>query len=796
MNRLAAWVACLLLVMALSPPAAGSQGRRVAVVLDTSGSMERTDPQRYAVQITKILADLLKDEDELTAIRIPRISLLGLLGRGDYGNCSAPASSSLALTLDGRDRSGFKDRLDAMATYDTNNYFAPPIRTAIRALSLEPDHDRMLLIVADSGGFGPCEPPLTRELSRLHTSGATVAAVNLGGVGAFEGNPAFDFTIGARNAEELISAVARVYQRFLGSKRVQTGRVDGLIDVTIDPHVAEAYLVVAADGSLSPLGQAGTNPGAAEIDLDYRGGGTTQGLDGRVRGYRIVRLKAPEAGHWRFRASGLGGSAGWLLVQDSAVGVRLVSAAQAPRNVATVLQAELYDRITGRRIDEPCDLPGLDIRTRVEGREVHFRDDGTGGDRDAGDCTFSATATFEQSGKQELAVELETADLARTVRLEAEVVDLAWRIEPKTPERAHVGTPVRLEAEVEPVVPGVEAASPDEVVVSSGGAEIARLNDDGSAPDEAAGDRVYSGAWTPSEPSEVPLEYEARGGAPTQGGKGRLEVLGVLELGEVPAVRFGRLGSGDVAASALDLSGAKVEGTYELRLSSTYQASRSLLEIDAGNGWVPLGSQPVVVELTKGGRRTWPLRLRVADCPQEVSQDQRFEIVADSTDPTGAAVRAAAELTATVVPDPWLRCWWPVLVLGLGLGLVGVVVHGFWSPSRFSRRLGVVLSPEEDMTEGYPHSIRQCRGTGVGFYRDATVYVRDDFRLSGKARGSIARFRADGSRVRIRPEPGASIWRRTADDEWERLPPEETPARFGTTYRTDPPTLFFELTNA
>jgi len=795
MRRLAVCAVCSLLAMSLSSAIAGAQGRRVAVVLDTSGSMQRTDPQRYAVQMTKILADLLKDEDELTAIRIPRASLLGMLGRGDYGNCSAPASSSLALSLDRRDRPGFKSRLDTMATYDTNNYFASPIRTAIQALSLASGHDRMLLIVADSGGLGPCDTPLTRELSRLHASGATVAAVNLGGAGAFEGNPAFDFTIGARDAEGLISAVARVYQRFLGSKRVQTGRVDGVVDVTIDPHVAEAYLVVAADGSLAPLEQAGSNPGASGIDLDYRGGGTTRGLDGRVRGYRIVRLRVPEPGSWRFRASGLGGSAGWLLVQDSAVGIRLVSSARAPRNVATVLEAELYDRITGRRIDEPCNLPGLDIRTEVEGREVHFSDDGTGGDREAGDCTFSATATFSKSGRQDLAVELETADLDRTVRLEAEVVDLAWRLEPRSPDQAQVGTPVRLEAEIEPMVPGVEAARPDEVVVSSAGTELARLTDDGSAPDEAAADHVYSGTWTPAEPSDVPLEYEARGGAPTQGGQGTLEVLGVLDLGSVPAVRFERIEGGGSATSTLDLSGAKVEGTYEARLTSTYDASRSLLEIDTGKGWVPLSSQPVAIELTKRGRRTWPLRLRAADCAQGVSPDQQFEIAVDTTGPAGAALRAMVPLTATVAPDPWLQCWWPVLALGAGLCLVGVVVHGFWSPSRFARRLGVVLSPEEDMSEGYPHGIRQCRGTGVGFYRDATVYVRDDFRLSGTARGAIARFRADGKRVRIRPEPAVSIWRKTADDEWEPLPPEETPARFGTVYRNDPPTLFFELRN-
>lgn len=797
MNRLSASALCWLLALALLvPTCARGEGRRVAVILDTSSSMRGTDPPRYAVQITKILADLVTDEDELTAVRIPKRSLLGMLATGDYGNCAAPASSSLALSLQGANRSGFKARLDEMASYDTGNYFASPIRTAIEALSLEPEQDRMLLIVADSGGLGPCDAPLTRELSRLRRSGATVAAVNLGGAGAFEGNPAFDFTIGAGNARELISAVARVYQRFLGSKRVQAGRVDGLVEVEIDPHVAEAYLVVAADGPLSPLEESGTNPRAAEIDLDYRGGGTTRGLDGRTRGYRIVRLRAPEPGSWRFRASGLGGSAGWLLVQDSAVAVRLVSPAEAPRNVATTLEAELYDRTTGQRIDEPCDLPGLDLRTEVEGQEVRFRDDGAGGDREAGDCTFSATATFTEAGRQELAIHLETAELDRTVRLETEVIDLAWRIEPNTPERVEVGSPARLEAALEPVVPGTRTEPPDEVVVSSAGAEVARLADDGSEADEAAGDRVYSGTWTPSEPSEVTLEYSARGGSPAQGARQPIEVVGVLELGEIPAVRFDPLASGGEATAFLDLSAARVEGSYEARLTSTYDASRSLLEIDVGDGWAPLGRRPVLVGLRPGGPRRWPVRLRVAGCPEAVSAEERFEIAVEAAGPAGAPVRAATTVTAAVLPDPWLDCWWPILALGFGLGVAGVVVHGFWRPSRFPRRLGVVLSPEEDMNEGFPHSIRACRRTGAGFYRDATVYVRDDFRLSGKARGAIARLRADGQRVRIRPEPGASIWRKTADGDWEALPPDETPARFGVLFRNDPPTLYFELRNA
>src|SRR6185436_13802711 len=107
------------------------------------------------------------------------------------------------------------------------------------------------------------------------------AAINLGGAsGAFDRNPAFDFTTSALDAQELIGAVALVYQRFLGAKKVQTGRVRDEIRVEIAPFVEEAFLVVAADGPIGGVAQEPGNPAAQAIDLNHRGGGATQGLDG------------------------------------------------------------------------------------------------------------------------------------------------------------------------------------------------------------------------------------------------------------------------------------------------------------------------------------------------------------------------------------------------------------------------------------------------------------------------------------------------------------------------------------
>jgi hypothetical protein len=193
--------------------------------------------------------------------------------------------------------------------------------------------------------------------------------------------------------------------------------------------------------------------------------------------------------------------------------------------------------------------------------------------------------------------------------------------------------------------------------------------------------------------------------------------------------------------------------------------------------------------------------LRIGSCP-EGSRRRRFKIRLAGTGttlapgPGGRLPDSAVPLALEVVPEPWLRCWWPVVALGLGAAALGVLAYGVWSPSRFSGQLGVVLSPEADMTEGFLHPIRGQRGSRSGLFRDARIYVCHDYRLSGRSRHALARLRADAAQVRIRALPGEAVWRQSADGGWEALPPGESPARYGTVYRNDLGSLYFELRNA
>jgi hypothetical protein len=228
-----------------------------------------------------------------------------------------------------------------------------------------------------------------------------------------------------------------------------------------------------------------------------------------------------------------------------------------------------------------------------------------------------------------------------------------------------------------------------------------------------------------------------------------------------------------------------------LAVSSDFSSEGTTLEIDLGRGWQPLGREPLPLELTAAGARGWPVRLRIGDCPKGLPDGGALVRLA-ARGPDGHPLGLDVPIAVAVVEDPWLDCWWPLLALVAGAAAVALLAYGYLSPSRFPGHLGVVISPEEDLDEGFLHPIRAQRGSSSGFFRDGRVFVAP-YQLSGRPHGAIARLRADTGRVLIQPVAGAALWRRNLDDAWEPLAQEETPARPGTLYRNELENLFFTL---
>jgi hypothetical protein len=270
---------------------------------------------------------------------------------------------------------------------------------------------------------------------------------------------------------------------------------------------------------------------------------------------------------------------------------------------------------------------------------------------------------------------------------------------------------------------------------------------------------------------------------------------GPVTFGPPSSVQLGTVASEATGQGRLDLAGTRVEGSSLARLTTDLDADGVALEMETPEGWKALGRTPVELPLDETGARQWSLRVRVGKCTEGVPGDVSHHLLVEAPGPDQGLAKLEVPLALQVEKSPWLRCWGPALAGAFGLVLLGVVIHGFVSPSRFGPRIGVVLSPEEDMSEGFFHAIRAQRGSGSGFYRDARIYVTRDYRLTGKAAGAAARLRAEGKQVSLQPLPGASLLRQTADGDWEPVPAEEGRMRAGVVYRDEMKTLFFELGN-
>ncbi|WP_198328280.1 VWA domain-containing protein [Methylovulum psychrotolerans] len=759
----------------------------MSIIVDTSGSMRDSDKSRYTLQLSQILADLLDTDDSLTVIHLPP-------GQND---CNDRANPSLAMQFNSAYRSSFQAKLDKALYYSTDNNFAAPVHTAQADLEQHKTKARLLLFVADSGGLGKnCDAKLTQDLQALRNQGVTIAAVNIGGLGAFDANPAFTFTTGARDSNDLVKSVAEVYQKFIGAKHVQTGSTNNAIEFELESQVKNAYLVIVADGRLNALTALDGNPQAGQVDLNYKGGGHAIGLDGLQRDYRIVRMHRPQSGHWRFQVPDLKKTAGWMLLQDSALALRLTSAANAAQDITTPLEAELYDQETGKGVYSPRPPAGFQASVEIEGRTVMLHDDGQDGDRKAGDGVFTASTRFSQVGTQQIRLNLQSSLLDRHSEATVQVEAVDWGLQASVPEHVEVDNPVNLTVKIQPGVSSHSPMPPQAIDVYIDGKAETSLYDDGKNGDTQAGDSLYAGTWTPHTIADYSLDFKAVAGGNALPTKASIKVIGSIRFGLAIPVNFGRRSSNSQVQNHLDLGNdTLVKGEYPLTLSSNYSASGSVVEIDLGQGWVPLDARPQPFVLGSGALHSWPLRLRVGDCPASVTANDHFSIEFSGTDANGQPVRHSVPLRLEIAADWWLHCWWPVLATAVA-GLLGaIVIYGFWSPSRFSPKLGVFLSPEEDINEGFFHPIYAQRGTGNGFYRDARVYIRQDFRLSGNAKGELARLRADGKQVFIRPAPGAVVYRQNFDGEWEVMPANETAVNFGVIYKDSLGALFFQLRN-
>ncbi|HBG94312.1 MAG TPA: hypothetical protein DDY14_03080 [Chromatiaceae bacterium] len=264
-------------------------------------------------------------------------------------------------------------------------------------------------------------------------------------------------------------------------------------------------------------------------------------------------------------------------------------------------------------------------------------------------------------------------------------------------------------------------------------------------------------------------------------------------LGEQRALILGDLPENSQRIIDLAPNFTQRDGRPRVQVSTDLNGTGARLELDHGDGWQRIDNAPTTV-VYDPDRGPWAVRLRTGRCINAVEQGQ-FHLLLETRAEDGSISRAQVPLNLHLEPTPLWRCLLPFLVLAALVLALAFILYGFIRPSRFPTRLGVMMANEEDIEDGFFLLLRAQKGASIGFYRDARVYVREDYRVCGNPRGAIVRLRADHGRILIQPVGGTSVTWQNAEGDWEPLPDHEIGAALGNLYRNQRETVFFSLRN-
>jgi hypothetical protein len=519
--------------------------------------------------------------------------------------------------------------------------------------------------------------------------------------------------------------------------------------------------VIASDGAIPALEQGQGNPAAASVDLNYRGGGSTKGLDERVRSYRIVRLKDPDL------------TGGYMLVQDYAVGVRLTTGS-APAGAGITTEWEVIDERTGKRITDPNVLNGMQVEMTVDGRTERAAVSAGG--------TARITQKFPQVGRTVVTGRVSNSILDRVFMSEISVVEPGFRLKLESPARAAVGLPQRIRVAAESNVPDGAGLKPLQQVT-------AIFSDGASLKLRSMGGGRFEADWTPARTGALNVRMLGTGGAKCEPLDVRMEVLGRIEAGLMTPVRVGPVKSQSTAESYLDLTNAKVYGDVAVQLTTDFAQRRAELEVETLSGWKAF---PADLTISESGPRRWRVRLRTGECPGACEFSDARQITLEVPKPDGVD-RLVVPLQVEITGDPFYVCWWREIVGSLAALVGAIIAYGFIYPFRFPSHAGLQISPEENLAEGFYYPLKRQPAARIGFYRHARIFLTDDYRIAAKPGGAFARLRAEHGNVQIRPENGRAVWKQRFDGDWEAIGSDETVVRPGTVYRNEEKTVFFEV---
>lgn len=767
-------ISVLLLMIMVLPysfvDAMESEKRQFIILIDNSGSMfgvHGKDARRYSIQASKIINDLLSyPKDSISLLRLT-----------NYDNCDG-YNGSILVTGGG---DAYKSKFDqhVMSSAGGDN-FSSPIATAKVLFEKSNADKKLLLIITDlqekwirgkTSTLSGCNKE--EHLQAMKKNNVDLTVINLSKNGA---KSLFSEWEKIDNSKDLIGAIARIYQRFIGGKNAQSGDVIGnSITVDIDNYVKYAYIIIAADGVVGSINSSKSNPSSISIDKNHKGGGVTQGWDGVNRSYKIIKIEHPSAGNWKFEMPELTSRAGWMLIQDYSVNVKIDYPKVISQNYPTVIKAKLYDDLTGKPLKIEKDVT-LTLKDE-NGKVVKFNND---------DDEFTATILSKKARQLTYVAILEGKNIHKKKEISIQVLKGSWIIEPQLPKAITIGQKTELKVKLKKS--GETIDKPEKIVAS--------LKNGKQLEMKHVGGLTYKVTWIPTEIGENAMTFSGEGKSKVVGAKAIVNVLGDAKFGKAVPIDFGITGSKTSVERTFDLSDTKIYGSLPIKINFDYSKLNSYIEIEKKGKWIDL-RRVGEIDLIEGGLNKWKVRLVVQGCPESVLPNEKFIIRAWYKRLDGSIEEIKVPLKIQIERDAWLVCWWPFIVGAIFTTLLLWIIHCIRSPARFPSTFELLLSPESDLREeGVKHKVLNYKGSKIGFCRDARIYMHQDMRFTSSAKGAYIKFQARKSGVYIIVLGNGALWYKRFGMDWEKEPmSEEVPLRTGVTYRNDNESLFFEAKN-
>ena len=363
------------------------------------------------------------------------------------------------------------------------------------------------------------------------------------------------------------------------------------------------------------------------------------------------------------------------------------------------------------------------------------------------------------------------------------------------PKRALSGARVRLVAGVNAGRHGALITDPELLreltLTAEFQGQTVTLTDRGTTPDMAANDGRFSAAVVFRGSGKVPVRIRIRSGMVDRTVDATVEVSGTFRyLGGPIDVDFGTLGVDSESCRHLIIRAEhQGEVPFELRRLRRLPSGHTL-EVRLPGGKLLPGRDPVPANSVDG----WQVCLSTSkQAPSSTALGEPWlELRVAGSDATEQRVPVRLRWQVKGLSF-WERWGWLILLI-LILLITAFVIGGFVLPQRFQGALAVAYGPERgELDEQTPQPVKQWKGVGIGFYRNARAFLHPDFRLSGNPQGALASLHAERGGTRVMPGRGMSLHRETLDGDWESTPAEGRRARAGDVYRISDHGPYFRI---